>query len=108
MDGERATAGQGRLAQAMAEHNYGLQYWLYTLVLHRYLQMSVEDYDYATHFGGIMYLFVRGMEPSQPGSGVYYDLPDPGILTRLDQCLGLRSQRTEARGQKGGLLASDF
>ena len=51
--------GPQALEQAMVEHNYGLQYWLYTLVLHRYLQTAMEGYDYVTHFGGVMYLFVR-------------------------------------------------
>jgi len=73
---------------AMRDHNYGLQYWLYTLVLHRYLQNSVEQYDYTAHFGGVMYLFVRGMEPTLPGSGVYFDLPDLATLERLNHCLG--------------------
>ncbi len=80
--------GQKRLEQAMADHNYGLQYWLYTLVLHRYLQNALEGYDYAAHFGGVMYLFVRGMEPTVAGSGVYFDLPDRQTLEQLDHCLG--------------------
>jgi exodeoxyribonuclease V beta subunit len=80
--------GPQALEQAMVEHNYGLQYWLYTLVLHRYLQTAMADYDYATHFGGVMYLFVRGMEPTRPASGVYFDLPDQTTLERLDRCLG--------------------
>jgi hypothetical protein len=64
------------LTHAMREHNYGLQYWIYTVVLHRYLQTRLPDYDYETHFGGVRYLFVRGMQPSQPMSGVYQDRPD--------------------------------
>jgi exodeoxyribonuclease V beta subunit len=64
------------LTQAMLEHNYGLQYWLYTVVLHRYLQIRLPDYAYETHFGGVRYLFVRGMHPDQPMSGVYQDRPD--------------------------------
>jgi exodeoxyribonuclease V beta subunit len=64
------------LTQAMREHNYGLQYWIYTVVLHRYLQKRLPDYDYETHFGGVRYLFVRGMRPDQPMSGVYEDRPD--------------------------------
>jgi exodeoxyribonuclease V beta subunit len=76
------------LEQAMQDHNYGLQYWLYTLVLHRYLQNALENYAYDTHFGGVMYLFVRGMEPTRAGSGVYFDLPDLTTLERLDHCLG--------------------
>ena len=79
--------GPEALEQAMRDHNYGLQYWFYTLVLHRYLQNSLEGYDYATHFGGVMYLFIRGMEPTVPGSGVYSVLPDLATLERLDRSL---------------------
>lgn len=69
------------MIRAMREHNYGLQYWIYTLVLHRYLQNRLADYDYRTHFGGVRYLFVRGMQPDRAMSGVYQDLPD---LEQLD------------------------
>jgi len=64
-----------RLQQAMRHHNYGLQYWLYTIVLHRYLQQRLDGYDYERHFGGVRYLFVRGMIADQPLSGVYQDRP---------------------------------
>ncbi len=67
---------QDSLIHAMREHNYGLQYWIYTVVLHRYLQTRLPDYDYETHFGGVRYLFVRGMQPDQAMSGVYQDRPD--------------------------------
>ncbi|MCK5926151.1 MAG: PD-(D/E)XK nuclease family protein, partial [Methylococcales bacterium] len=48
------------LITAMHAHNYGLQYWLYSVVLHLYLQQRLHDYDYHQHFGGVRYLFVRG------------------------------------------------
>ena len=64
------------LTQGMYTHNYGLQYWLYTVVLHRYLQQRLPDYDYESHFGGVRYLFVRGMRPELAMSGVYEDRPD--------------------------------
>lgn len=59
------------LTQAMQHHNYGLQYRLYSLVLHRYLSQRLPNYDYANHFGGIAYLFVRGM--AQANHGVYFN-----------------------------------
>ncbi|MBL6985724.1 MAG: exodeoxyribonuclease V subunit beta [Methylobacter sp.] len=64
------------LTLAMREHNYGLQYWIYTVVLHRYLQTRLPDYDYESHFGGVRYLFVRGMQPDYAMSGVFQDRPD--------------------------------
>ncbi|MGZ5029532.1 MAG: UvrD-helicase domain-containing protein [Methylobacter sp.] len=67
---------QDSLTHAMREHNYGLQYWIYTVVLHRYLQTRLPEYNYESHFGGVRYLFVRGMRPDQPMSGVYQGRPD--------------------------------
>ncbi len=75
------------LLEAMRQHNYGLQYWLYTLVLHRYLGNFLPDYDYERHFGGVMYLFVRGMQPTRPGSGVFSARPDATRLREFDRCL---------------------
>ncbi len=76
------------LVLAMADHNYGLQYWIYTLVLDRYLRNVLPGYCYEYHFGGVMYLFVRGMVPSLPGSGVFSTLPDRTLLEKLAVCLG--------------------
>ena len=61
------------LEQAVYERRYDLQYLLYTLALHRYLRQRLRGYDYARHFGGIYYLFLRGMRPeSGPACGVYF------------------------------------
>lgn len=76
------------LVQAMTSHNYGLQFWIYTLVLHKHLQNMLTHYEYETHFGGVMYLFVRGMVPEQPGSGVYSTLPSLDLLARLEKAVG--------------------
>jgi exodeoxyribonuclease V beta subunit len=71
------------LLQAMREHNYGLQYWLYSLVLDRYLRQRLPGYEYGLHFGGVKYLFVRGMDVESPGAGVFGDLPEEGMLEAL-------------------------
>lgn len=83
-----ADYSEASLCQAMREHNYGLQYWIYTLVLHRYLQNRLPDYDYESHFGGVRYLFVRGMQPEQPMSGVYQDRPDLAKVEDLAALFG--------------------
>ncbi len=69
------------LTDAMREHNYGLQYWLYCVVLHRYLQTRLPGYSYEKYFGGVRYLFVRGMQPDVPMSGVFHAHPD---ISKLD------------------------
>ncbi|MFZ4437235.1 MAG: exodeoxyribonuclease V subunit beta [Syntrophales bacterium] len=67
-----------RLAAVMTEHHYLLQYHLYLMALHRYLLRRLPGYDYRSHFGGVFYLFLRGMNPAWGADyGVYYDRPDP-------------------------------
>jgi exodeoxyribonuclease V beta subunit len=80
---------EANLTLAMREHNYGLQYWLYTVVLHRYLQNRLPDYDYHQHFGGVRYLFVRGMMPDVPMSGVYQDKPELPRINALATLFGI-------------------
>jgi exodeoxyribonuclease V beta subunit len=73
-----------RLAAAMAEHHYPLQYLLYVVAFDRYLSLRVPDYDYDTHFGGVRYLFVRGMSPDHaPGTGVFSDRPSADLVAEL-------------------------
>ncbi|MBT5827130.1 MAG: exodeoxyribonuclease V subunit beta [Gammaproteobacteria bacterium] len=76
------------LTQAMREHNYGLQYWFYGVVLHQYLQTRLPGYQFSEHFGGVRYLFVRGMQQEQGMSGVYSDLPDEQRINELSRLFG--------------------
>ncbi len=80
---------QDNLLQSMQMHNYGLQYWLYSLVLHHYLKNRLKNYSYDRHFGGVRYLFVRGMQPDLPMSGVYQDRPDLKRLEALGSVFGI-------------------
>jgi len=73
------------LLEAMREHNYGLQYWIYSVVLHCYLKKRLENYQFSEHFGGVRYLFVRGMQKDTPMSGVFSALPDEQILEELSE-----------------------
>jgi exodeoxyribonuclease V beta subunit len=74
------------LEQAVYERRYDLQYLLYTLALHRYLRQRLRGYDYVRHFGGIYYLFLRGMRPENgPHCGVYFVRPDEALVDALDR-----------------------
>ncbi len=88
LGGLMADYADDKLVAAMQSHNYGLQYWIYTLVLHRHLQNLLPEYRYDQHLGGVRYLFVRGMSPEVPGSGVYCTRPDYDKLQALDLALG--------------------
>ena len=80
----------------MEHHHYYLQYHLYVLALHRYLQRRMADYDYERDMGGVYYLFLRGMTDERfavtpiPGKkpaveyGVFYDRPSFTVIERLN------------------------
>ena len=72
------------MARAMQSHRYDLQYQLYTLALHRYLRHRIADYDYQHHFGGVIYLFLRGVDGSSPGSGCFATRPDENLINQMD------------------------
>lgn len=73
------------LEAAMLDHRYDLQYQLYTLALHRLLQIRLPAYDYELHFGGVFYLFLRGMKADSAGSGVFHCRPAVELVEQLDQ-----------------------
>ena len=79
-----ADYNQEALKKEMLHSHYDWQYLIYTLALHRYLQSVVPHYDYERDFGGVFYLFLRGMN-GEPQSGVFYDRPSVELITELDE-----------------------
>jgi exodeoxyribonuclease V beta subunit len=74
------------LERAMSDHNYHLQYHLYTVALVRYLRVaSGGTFDYEREFGGVLYLFVRGIDGT--GNGIYHARPGREIIARLEEML---------------------
>lgn len=72
------------LDEAMAHHHYVLQYHLYALALHQHLVQRQPGYDYDDHFGGVFYLFLRGLHPELgPTAGVFHDRPPRALVERL-------------------------
>ncbi|WP_068978620.1 exodeoxyribonuclease V subunit beta [Aeromonas sp. EERV15] len=69
------------LERAMAEHRYDLQYQLYSLALHRLLTLRLPGYDFEQHFGGVFYLFLRGM----PQGGIFHTRPSRELVQGLDK-----------------------
>ncbi len=76
---------QQAMAAAMQAHRYDLQYQLYTLALHRYLRHRIADYDYDRHFGGVIYLFLRGVDKEHPQQGIYTTRPNAGLIALMDE-----------------------
>ena len=68
---------------AMRAHHYALQAHLYVLAADRFLRARLPEYDYETHFGGVFYLFLRGIDPFRPGRGVYHCRPALALVEKL-------------------------
>ncbi|MDP1956750.1 MAG: PD-(D/E)XK nuclease family protein, partial [Rhodocyclaceae bacterium] len=68
-----------RLAEAMRAHRYDLQLRIYAAALKRALHLREPALDWAESFGGVFYLFLRGMGPATQG-GVFFTRPDDAEL----------------------------
>ncbi|MDR9415536.1 MAG: exodeoxyribonuclease V subunit beta [Gracilimonas sp.] len=76
---------QGQLYIAMKDAGYDLQYHIYTLALHRYLKSEMRQYRYEKDFGGVLYMFLRGVNKQEEGSGIYFHKPDFKVINKMDQ-----------------------
>ncbi len=77
-----------RIESAMVDGLYSLQYLLYTLALDQYLSLRIKGYEYKSHFGGVYYVFLRGVDPAAgPGSGVFGTLPPEPLIRNLREAL---------------------
>ena len=84
------------MAREMAAKSYSLQYHLYTVALHQYLALRLPDYDYEKHFGGVFYLFLRGIDPARPEFGVFRDRPAVELVEKLSALLVATPAEVEA------------
>ncbi|MDR7100191.1 exodeoxyribonuclease V beta subunit [Lysobacter niabensis] len=75
------------LDEAMRASEYDLQALLYVVALHRWLRVRRGDgYDYARDFGGVRYLFCRGLE--RAGSrGIIAPRFDAALVEAVDTLL---------------------
>lgn len=81
-----------QIQHAIASHSYDLQYILYSWSLDRYLSTRIPKYSREQHFGGVYYLFLRGMSPDyEPGTGVFYTTLSAKLWQLLDAVFGTNS-----------------
>lgn len=96
-----------QLEAAMRHSEYDLQALIYTVALHRWLRFRLGDnYDYARDFGGIRYLFCRGLDAARSSSpGLYAHCFAPELVQAVDELfaggkpLQAFSQRERGEGQ---------
>ena len=81
------------LRETMGHSDYPLQALLYAVVLHRYLRWRLSGYDPATHLGGVLYLYLRGMCGSETPAfdghpcGVFSWRPPIALVEELSDLL---------------------
>lgn len=89
------------LELAMVEHRYDLQYQLYSLALHRLLSLRLPGYDFEQHFGGVFYLFLRGM----PQGGIFHTRPSRELVLGLDRLFSEGATTASAQELDSGVEA---
>ncbi len=74
------------LIPIMQNDYYILQYHLYTLALHKYLKNRLPNYDYEKDFGGVFYIFLRGINKTKgPDYGIFRDRPQKSLILEMDR-----------------------
>jgi exodeoxyribonuclease V beta subunit len=80
--------GRPALEGQMEDQGHTLQYHIYVLALDQYLRTRLKAYDYERDFGGVFYLFLRGIDPARgAGRGIYRDKPDYALVKELREAL---------------------
>jgi exodeoxyribonuclease V beta subunit len=72
------------LEKAMKESNYNLQYMIYTVAVKRWLENRISDFKYDEHFGGVIYIFLRGIRADNSNRGIFFTRPDKSLVDRLE------------------------
>ncbi|QCI26872.1 exodeoxyribonuclease V subunit beta [Buchnera aphidicola (Thelaxes californica)] len=73
------------IEKTMINHRYDVQYHLYGIVLHKYLKQRITKYSIKKNFGGIFYLFLRGMDINHNNQSIFYIPPNIKLMKKLNK-----------------------
>lgn len=82
---------QAGMQKEINKRRYDLQYMLYSIALHRFLGNRKSDYTYEKHFGGVYYLFFRGMR-IEDKTGVFFTRPTERFLEEVSRIFSVTTQ----------------
>ncbi len=85
-----------KLREEIQSANYDVQYHIYTVALKKYLEARIPDFNYERDFGGVAYLFVRGMRAGSE-TGVWRVKPKKEVIERLEAYLTSTSNMAEVK-----------
>lgn len=77
---------ESRLKEVMKTEHYILQYYIYLTALDKYLEYRYKGYSYQNNFGGVYYVFLRGID-EKTGSGIFFDRPDEKLIKKMREVL---------------------
>ncbi len=75
--------GSEQVRTAMEESNFNLQYLIYTVAARKYLATRIPTFDYERDFGGVIYLFMRGVR-REGNTGLFFEKVPTDVLHRVD------------------------
>jgi exodeoxyribonuclease V beta subunit len=81
----------GALGAEMNNNNYHLQYLVYTLAVKKYLDTRLLQFDYDQHFGGIIYLFLRGVR-KEASTGIFTVKPARDKIEEMERLLNKKME----------------
>lgn len=65
---------------------YETQYQIYTLAIHKWLSKNIRDYNFQENFGGIYYIYLRGLDKYK-ADGIYFYKPDKEDLRLFETAI---------------------
>ncbi|CAL4322986.1 exodeoxyribonuclease V subunit beta [Buchnera aphidicola] len=83
--GETKNYQKKNLEKYFLKEKYNIQFYLYSLALHKFLQKKVKNYNFKKNFGGGYYLFLRGMDGKNSNQGTFFLVPKHKILKKINK-----------------------
>lgn len=93
---------QQKILKSIFESRYDVQILFYSLALYRFLKTTLPNFSYEKDFGGVMYLYLRGMNSFDArSSGQFYVKPSEALIERLDRLFKGINDRTSNNSDAG-------
>lgn len=93
---------QQKILKSIFESRYDVQILFYSLALYRFLKTTLPNFSYEKNFGGVMYLYLRGMNSFDTKSpGQFYVKPSEALIDRLDRLFKGINDRTANNSDAG-------
>ena len=93
---------QQKILKSIFESRYDVQILFYSLALYRFLKTTLPNFSYEKDFGGLMYLYLRGMNSFDTKSpGQFYVKPSEALIDRLDRLFKGINDRTANNSDAG-------